>query len=877
MSDALTSPSARHPSLMAVLAAFVCCAGCASNFDHAGADVDAAASPDVAAPMFGGAGIAAKCVHNEDCRKGLSCVSLTCKPTGSTAENGACLLTAECAAGLQCGWAGFCKPAGGAALGAECSSSSGCNAGLYCNLIGLSGTCQAYSATAADIGGACKAQADCMGGLACSAVSHTCVPGSLTLNPDLYPGVECYDDDEAKLPFQAQVIIPRKGVAADFYSLPFPNDIRRHGTTLDVADHPFPGPGLIGLDTVERVVNAMKDGMGGWGLTSAFYVRFTRAVDTATLTTTGNDATVRLINLSNGLTVSIDKDDIHFEPSRNKYICANWLYVHARWSQVLEPNTTYALLLTDGIGLAKDQKGSNIATQSADFAALVSTTAPTDATVKAAWDAYAPLRAWLKTAGWPSTKLIAAAVMTTGNARAHTQELADLAAKTLPPQFALSGQPVLCTSPTTVSPCATPDWAKTDKAMLGMADPRACVGDASASFYEIHAKIRLPIFQQGFKEGLRPYTDKGGGGLALDADGKAALVDYEDVCVALTVPKGVATPAAGWPLLVFGHGTGGSFRSAVDSIAKDVTRILPDGCKTDACAVHYATLAIDQPMHGPRQGGNGSADPGPLFYNFGNPQASRGNFYQGAADNFSLLRWAKGWNDKLPGIADKVHYDVKHFAYMGHSQGGTSGPMFLPYAAPLAGSVLSGAGGSLVYGLLGKKLPYDASVGLRIGLQEMAINAYHPVLNLFQTYFESSDPLIYAPLFYQKAPIAPLHVLHTYGQNDSFCPPATSRILAAATGGSLGLPDVAAKLPEWFDLIADLLMDAKQLPLSGNVSIGNSVTVTGVTVQATNDAKQSLTAAPYDGHFVAFNDQTVHRQWLEFLAGLASGTPTVVK
>ena len=878
----------RRPSgwILCVIAG-LCAAGCASSFDHPVHTVDAG-SADVAMPLFAGAGVAAKCQHDEDCRKGLSCVSLACKPIGQTAENGACLLTAECAAGLQCGWAGFCKPAGAAPQGGECSSSSGCNAGLYCNLIGLSGTCQPYAATAADIGGACKAQSDCMGGLTCSTTRKTCVPGSLTLNPDLYPGVECYDAAEAKLPFQAQVVIPRTGVAADFYSLPFPNDIRRSGATLLVDDHPFPGPGLIGFDPVQRVLAAMKDGLqfpdpahagqlaSGWGLTSAFYVRFTRSVDPATLTTTGTDATVRLLNLNTGVTVPIDPGDVHFDASRNKYICANWLYVHARWSEVLEPNTPYALLLTDGISLAAGQNGSGPPVQSADFAALLSVAAPTDAGLKAAWDAYAPLRAWLAKTGsaFPASKLIAAAVMTTGDPRAHTKDLADLAASVLPPQLSLSGQPVLCTSKTTVSPCATPDWAKTDKAMLGMADPRACVGDANAPFYEIHAKIRLPIFQSGFPA-QRPYTQQGGG-LALDAAGKPTLVDNEDVCMALTIPKNAVMPTAGWPLLVFGHGTGGSFRSAVDSIATDVARILPDGCKDDSCAIRYATLAIDQPMHGPRQGGDGSADPGPLFYNFGNPQASRGNFYQGAADNYSLLRWAKGWNKPLPGPASAVQFDTKHFAYMGHSQGGTTGPMALPYAQPLAGSVLSGAGGSLVFGLLGKKLPYDASVGLRIGLQEMALDEFHPVLNLLQMYFESSDPLIYAPLFYAKAPVAPLHVLHTYGLNDSYCPPATSRILAAATRGTLGLPDIAANLPTWFDVIADLSMAVGQLPLSGNVAL-TAATITGVTVEHTNDPKTSRTGAAYDGHFIAFNDQTTHRQWLQFLAGLATGTPTVVK
>jgi len=846
--------------------------GCSSSFDHPVHKADAG-STDVAAPLYAGGGVSAVCQHDEDCRKGLSCVGLTCKPTGKTAENGACLLTAECAAGLQCGWAGFCKPAGAAPQGAECSSSSGCNAGLYCNLIGLSGTCQSVSATASDIGGACKGQGDCLGGLTCSPTRHACVAGSLTLNPDLYPGVECYDDAEAKLPFQAQVVVPRAGVKADFYSLPFPNDIRRSGKTLLLEDHPFPGLGLVGIDLVQRVAAAMKDGLGGWGLTSAFYVRFTRAVDPATLTTTGNDPTVRLINLSTGDYVPVDKDDIHFTPGRNKYICANWLYVHARWSHVLAPNTPYALVLTDGIGIAADQKGDKIAVQSADFAMLLAGQAPSDPALKSAWDSYQKLRDWLKTTGWPASKVIAAAVMTTGDPRAHTKDLASLAESVQVPEFSLSGQPVLCTSATTVSPCATPDWAKTDKAMLGMADPRACSGNTNADFYEIHAKIRLPIFQSGYP-GQRPYTQDGGG-LALDDAGKPKLVDFEDVCVALTVPK-ETMPPGGWPLVVFGHGTGGSFRSAVDSIANDVSRILPEGCKNDNCAIRYATLAIDQPMHGPRQGGSGGADPGPLFYNFGNPQASRGNFYQGAADNFTLLRWAKKWSSKLPGPAEPVRFDAQHFVYMGHSQGGTTGPMALPYAQPLAGSILSGAGGSLVFGLLGKKLPYDASVGLRLGLQEMALDAFHPVLNLLQTYFESSDPLIYAPLFYQQAPIAPLHVLHTYGMNDSYCPPSTSRILAAATGGTLGLPDLAASLPSWFDLVADLSMATAQLPLVGNVTVAGK-TVTGVTVEHTNDKNTSRSGAPYDGHFVAFNDLAAHRQWIQFLAGLATGAPTVVK
>src|SRR5439155_1044339 len=87
----------------------------------------------------------------------------------------------------------------------------------------------------------------------------------------------------------------------------------------------------------------------------------------------------------------------------------------------------------------------------------------------------------------------------------------------------------------------------------------------SSDFDELHALVKLPIFQAG----TAPYlTPADGGAISMDA-GAAKVARTEDVCLSLSVPKGAA-PAGGWPTVVFAHGTGGSFRSHIlDGVAKD--------------------------------------------------------------------------------------------------------------------------------------------------------------------------------------------------------------------------------------------------------------------------------------------------------------------
>lgn len=947
-----------HPIQVAARASVVAltlCAACEPYFDRKAADAGSAADSATAsvAGNYAGAGIGAACKATTDCRAGLTCDGGKCQVKPITAENGKCLLGDECLAGLHCSWAGFCtaQPAGSAAAGAacektadcgkglfckqsavascasgatscgnctapsatdiapegeECTSAAQCPPGMVCESIGLSGTCK-NAVGQGDLGAKCATTSECRRGLSCSKSRKECIPGSLLLNPDLFPGVECSDAAEAKAPFGAVVTVPRAGATADYYALPFPSDVRMKGGKLDLTGHPRPGLGVVGFDAVDRVAQSMAVDMTGWGLTTASYLRFTRTVDPKTIKTVPQvpkeQATVRLVNLKTGVDVPIGPNDAVFHEERNKFICRNWLYVHSRWSEVLEPNATYAVIVTDGVREAcgngvcdnknlgetnqtcpNDCTDKNADTakplaslpapaKGGDMDALLGAAKPADAQLEAAWNAYAPLRTYL--AANPAVKPVTANVFTTMDTRKFSAQLGELVTSLVKPAFSPSGTPVVC-GKGVKSPCADDTWAASALGKAGAPDPRACPANAdSQPFYEIHAKMKMPYIQLG----KRPYlnfttpTEKlREGGVNTTPDGKPAAVDFEDVCVAITIPKNQPKPANGWPVILFGHGTGGSFRSGAEAMAATVSVPASTGAP-----VGIATIGFDAPMHANRRGTDDvgkpiTTDPGPLFYNFANPAAARGNFWQGATDKLTLFRFAKEFKGEgisnFPGGA--ISFDAGNLIYMGHSQGSTTGPIAVPYMNGLKGAVFSGCGGSLVYGLLGKKKPIDASVGLQISFQDLGTDANHPVLNLLQNYFESSDPLIYAPLMQVAPPFQAIHILHTYGHGDSFTPPTTSRIFAAAAHTTGGLTDPLLKD---YDKMEDLGYANAPLPISANVN-GK---LTAVTVQADNDAANSLYGKAYDGHFVAFNDKLLIKQVLAYLGSLVKGTPTVPK
>lgn len=828
---------------------------CTSLWDDPAPEVADASEVTPDASPFPGAGVGGACEGDAHCRDGLACREARCVPAGDRGLDRKCILSAECAGptaecpnGLNCGWFGFCVCAGEGLEGAPCTSSGDCAKGFVCDAVGFSGYCAPRPADGGDLGAPCEQSSGCLAGLRCSPVSRTCVPESLLLNPDLFPGVAC--EDESAMPFGVRMRLPRPGDhAGHFYSLPFPSDVRlKPDGRPDLATHPRPGPGIMGVDPLDRVIRAIEGEMDGFALDPSVHFRFTRAVDPSTVRTgpdpaSGAPPTVLFVNLDD------PAREVPFHArvvaDRNKYICPNSLYVHPAWQRPLDPLATYAVVVTTGV---RPAGGGEAPVHLDDLDILLSDTAP-GGDGKAAWDRFAKLRAWMKTAGVAAADVAGATVFTTGDPVAPLRRMGEFfhpgPGKEPAAEFPSLDKVAECGTGADVTECLTPGWS-------GGNDPRACPASKPSGYTEYHATIRLPVFQ----EGDPPYLT--GGGSIRMSGGTPGVVRYEHVCAAITIPDGPA-PAAGWPVLIYGHGTGGDFTNGTrwaDTLS----------------AAGVVVLSIDQAMHGPRRGAD--QDPGPLFYNFANPPAARGNLIQGAADNFSLVRFVAGFEGKVG--KHQVRFDSERVAYMGHSQGATTGPLFIPWEPGLRGAVFTGAGGSLVFGLLGKKKPYDASAGLRAGFQELHLDETHPGLALIQWYFDGTDPLTHGRALFDGTG-TPMHVLDVIGWDDSYTPWRTSLIFAATLGGTLvyhpaGMdcrPDGCD--PHGFDAAADLGMDTGILAAGDAYGANVDGAYSVLTIASRSDGT-------YDGHFVGERNAATRAALEHFLSTLldpGQAVPTI--
>lgn len=340
--------------------------------------------------------------------------------------------------------------------------------------------------------------------------------------------------------------------------------------------------------------------------------------------------------------------------------------------------------------------------------------------------------------------------------------------------------------------------------------------------------------------------------------------------MALSVPQADA-PDAGWPLVVYAHGTGGSFRSHLrDEVSGALSRVaLPDEARG------MAVLGIDQVEHGPRRG-DSEDSPDDLYYNFTNPGAALGNPLQGAADQLSLARLAESLVVPASATGDaEVAIDPSALVFFGHSQGASQGSLALPFS-PFSAAVLSGNGASIRRALLTKTRPVDVAGLLPIALGDVSIGAdgkmalaggeWHPGLTLLSHWIDPADPLHFARLAAAEPSEVggPKHVLVTYGPGDSYSPPLT--IANFARAGRFG----EAPADEALDEPDELSLLSESLPVSENFS-SPAGAVTAV-------LRQYAPAEGSDGHFVVFENSLANADALHFLADAVAGqSPTIVE
>lgn len=799
-------------------------------------------------------GLGGECGDRMTCRTGLSCVGNVCAAAGTTADGAPCTIGAECVSGVcgpRVGAAGAtCTASAGGAEGASCAGDADCGKGLRCGFDGTSFFPKCVKEGTRDVFADCAKSSECLQGLVCT--GNRCVTPVLPEapahgtppyipGPTAWAGATC--PENVKGDITALFQIPRTGDAphTDFYRLPFPNDAARNTTTgrVSFANHPHDPNPPMGFDALKPYLDALEP--EPFGAFPSVFFRFDGDFDFETVQVGGDDPQTRLVDLTTGADFGRRLGlSIFLTNGRNRYICQNYVVVHPGRGGPLTPGHTYAAIMRKGPTSCPTRdktsgkcSGGTLAKQHADFTAMLAASKPSDAALDGAWERYKPLRDWLTKEGKKADDLLVASVFTVGDpGRVASRLRASVRAAAAPKAEGW----VKCAEGVK-SPCPQGDAS----------EKRAC-GTGDSDFDEYHALVDLPIFQGG----TAPYLKEGGAIASTGGPTEAiAPVRTDKVCMAVTVPKGTP-PAGGWPIAIYAHGTGGSFRSHIlDGSARILSKIDLGGGATAG----FAVVGIDQVQHGPRRG-DSKLSPDDLFFNFVNPAAARFNAQQGAADQHALVRLAESLSIVDGGATIKL--DPTNLVYWGHSQGATEGAIFLASDTSVKGAVLSGQGATLMDSLTTKTAPVNIKDAMWIALSESGpktVDANHPVLGLLQWWAEPSDPLIYARSTVvvpgATTPTLLRNVLQPMGKGDTFSPEWVQENFAIAAG-------LAFVGPKVFGGFTGELASAQ-----GNVSAGS--------MKATAAFRQYAPPSGRDGHFVAFDDAQARIDVARFLLRSSRG------
>jgi alpha-beta hydrolase superfamily lysophospholipase len=514
---------------------------------------------------------------------------------------------------------------------------------------------------------------------------------------------------------------PLPGWDADgaFFDAPFPDDRRRdEDGTVSFAGFPNPAVTLV-TDYLERA-----EQLQGFGTASPVYLPFDAPLDPDRLPSPsdslGEDSPLILVDIDPDSPHWLERFPVEWELwnyEESYYFAPGLLSVAPMHGFPLRPSTTYALVVT-----------TQVAKRNPD------------------WHA-----------GWEDRPELSAAVEALG---LHFEEVA------------------IATTFTTMDPV---------EEMRRLAwFVREAVGPIPSELriehlydHTTYVSWRTHYQSPVFTFGEAPYTLEGGE-FRFDADGTPQISHFDDLRLAVCVPRDLPEPEGGWPVVVFQDGTGGWYRGFCNSdSALEIANRLG--------AIGFVGLGIDQPLHGIRPGADTANDLN--HFNIVNPDSATTNFRQGALDAIYLTHSLAARPQRFVGPdGSAITLDPERVYFMGHSQGGLTGGLATPFFGDdVKGSMLSGAGGVLAITVVERKDPLDfteiVAALTKLGPDE-PLTPMHPVLGLVQTMVEVTDPVNYAPYWYSQRGDwdwqAPVPVLLTNGTDDQATPWETALALATA-------------------------------------------------------------------------------------------------
>ena len=635
----------------------------------------------------------------------------------------------------------------------------------------------------------------------------------------LAPGIACSGTDSEALPAdvadvtdidQAEVVdtvAPAGGLAPlyepggdGWLAAPWPSDrFRGEDGALDLSTFPNPDDNLLVSSYLAYAAQVLR----GWSTNGSVYFGLEGPIDPASLpgaeaSMTDAAATVQLVDVSPSSPGWGQRVPLTFRssaPGQSGWIDTHTLAVRPVSGFPLAANTTYCAFLTRGL-LGADGKALAVAS---GFAAALDTE-----------PSLAPLRTWLDESPLTAEDLVVATCFTTDD---PVREMRRVAAF-LDDQSA----PVL----------------------QGLKP----LGDEDG-FRELEGHYIAPNFQFGEK----PYD--AGGDIRFDAAGEPVVQLMETVRFRLLYPKG-GMPAAGWPVVLYSHGTGGSWKTCRSKVGSDLT------------GFGYAIVCIDQPLHGDR--GIDGLDPTLHSFNFLNPPSGRTSFRQAAIDTLTQARMLVAGSFSLSaaetGAGQAFSVDADNLLFFGHSHGGLSGALALSLEPRLRGGVISGASGVLIETILRRKDPVDleALVAGTLQLQEGELDALHPVMTLVQMVADATDPVNYARFWlHPEADGTPKELLVTSGTQDAASPLIGCEAMTAAGGLPIVAPPAHASQPHALRGI-----EAVPEPVTHNIDLGGGL-------------KRTAAVRQFEGgtHGVAFGKAGKKRWRRFFKAALGGGAPTI--
>ncbi len=592
-----------------------------------------------------------------------------------------------------------------------------------------------------------------------------------------------------------------------FYDAPYPSDLRltKDGAP-DLGNIPAP-------DTVAAVVAGLRTIAAqrkGFPVISVGYFKFDAPVSAHDIGTTipaSFDSPVVLVDVdpkspTRGSLIPTVASSL----LADGYLPDDVLAVAAKPGFVLHPSRTYAYVIFKDL---EDAAGKPLGA-SKEVTALAKGEAPGGDRSDELKALYAPLAQTLKDKGVDPSRVAAATVFTTGDV---VNDMASLSDQVL---------------------------AKTSVTIDGL---QVNPNDGTHPGYcELTGTVSFPQYQQG----MPPFDTEGL--FDIGADGLPKVQRMETANVVLTIPQNQAIPAAGLPLVVYFHGSGGLPGEATD--ASKITTTDPndegppgEGPASFVAPHGFAMLASSLPFANDRY----PSDDEQSYLNFSNLAAFRDTFRQGILEQRMFLAAARTLQvpasalAACPGVmipngATSIGFDPGSLFAMGQSMGGAY-TNYLGATEPRIRAVVpTGAGGFWSFFVLETTVIQNAAgvIGVVLATPN-PLSFAHPALHLLETAWEPVDPLAYVPRIAQYPldghPVRPIY--EPVGKGDRYF---STEVYDAM---SLGYGNREAGDAVWPTMQDGMTLAGRgglsSYPVSNDVTSESGEPYTGVVVQYEGD------------------------------------------